>query len=264
MSLAEKGIKARMTKPVTGQYEYLHRSGIGLDYFTSRIDRLTLYPGGRFVLMTQERSRAMNAAQSLMSGQQVSANAPETRREGSYQQQDRALTLTFDDGTQLQTQISWNDEGIQVGTNFFQKVSDSTMLPPTHRLKQDMDDIARGIKIASTIGGIALKAAKGIHDTIQTVQTPAPQSSQPPQPQHGLQQPGYGTPAVQPTMGTAMQGSAPGYAGYAVQPSQPVQQPAVQPAPQSLPHTETLYCDQCGAPVRPGKRFCNQCGARLP
>jgi len=27
---------------------------------------------------------------------------------------------------------------------------------------------------------------------------------------------------------------------------------------------ETRYCDQCGAPVRPGKRFCIRCGARLP
>lgn len=232
-----------MTKPVTGQYEYLHRSGIGLDYFTSRVDRLILYPSGRFALITQDRSRAINAAQSLMNGQQVAANAPETRREGSYMQQDRLLTFSFDDGTQLQAQISWNDEGIQVSTNFFQKVSDSTMLPPTHRLKQDMDDIARGIKIASTIGGFALKAAKGIHDTIQTVQTPAPPSSLPPQP----------------TVGTSMQGQTPGYAAV------PAQPPLVQPqSPQPPAQVETLYCDQCGAPVRPGKRFCNQCGARLP
>ena len=261
-----------MTKPATGQYEYLHRSGIGLDYFTSRIDRLTLYPNGRFALTTQDRSRAMNAAQSLMNGQQVAANAPETRREGSYTQQDKLLTFSFDDATQLQAQISWNEEGIQIGTNFFQKVSDSTMLPPTHRLKQDMDDIARGIKIASTIGGFAIKAAKGIHDTIQTVQTPAPQSpSQPQQVQQAPQQTGFGTPGTQPgqygqaqsPVVTSTQGPTPGYAGY---PATPVQQPFAQPqAPQApQPQPETLYCDQCGAPVRPGKRFCNQCGARLP
>lgn len=261
-----------MTKPATGQYEYLHRSGIGLDYFTSRIDRLILYPNGRFALIIQDRSRAMNAAQSLMNGQQVATNTPETRREGTYTQQDKLLTFSFDDATQLQAQISWNEEGIQVGTNFFQKVSDSTMLPPTHRLKQDMDDIARGIKIASTIGGFALKAAKGIHDTIQTVQTPDPQSSSPSQPQQ-VQQAGSGTPTAQPgpygqaqsPIATPMQGQVPGYAGYA---PTPVQQSFVQPqpsqAPQPQPHAETLYCDQCGAPVRPGKRFCNQCGARLP
>ncbi len=273
MSLAKKGNKGRMTKPATGQYEYLHRSGIGLDYFTSRIDRLTLYPNGHFTLITQDRSRAMNAAQSLMNGQQVAANAPETRREGSYTQQDKLLTFSFDDATQLQAQISWNEEGVQIGTNFFQKVSDSTMLPSTHRLKQDMDDIARGIKIASTIGGFAIKAAKGIHDTIQTVQTPAPQSSSPSQPQQTQQQIGFGTPVAQPgqyeqaqsPVVTSIQEQLPGYAGYT---ATPVQQPFVQPQPSqpqpSQPQPETLYCDQCGAPVRPGKRFCNQCGARLP
>jgi len=72
-----------MAKPITGQYEYLHRSGVGLDYFTSRVDRVTLQPNGRFVLIIQDRSRIANAAQSLMSGQQVATNAPETRREGS-------------------------------------------------------------------------------------------------------------------------------------------------------------------------------------
>jgi hypothetical protein len=243
-----------MTKPVTGQYECLHRSGIGLDYFTSRVDRLTLYPNGRFALITQNRSRAVNAAQSLMSGQAITSNAPETRREGSYTRQDRLLIFSFDDGAQMQAQIAWNEEGLQIDTNFFQKVSDSTVLPPTHRLKQDMDDIAKGIKIATTIGGIALKAAKGIHETIQTIQTPAPQTSQPvPVPQSPMQQqpagPSAPTPAYPPT---------------------PTPPPVAQQAPTPMPqqatpaHVETLYCDQCGAPARPGKRFCNQCGARLP
>src|SRR5579875_662217 len=243
-----------MTKPVTGQYECLHRSGIGLDYFTSRVDRLTLYPNGRFALITQDRSRAVNAAQSLMSGQAITSNAPETRREGSYTRQDRLLIFSFDDGAQMQAQIAWNEEGLQIDTNFFQKVSDSTVLPPTHRLKQDMDDIAKGIKIATTIGGIALKAAKGIHETIQTIQTPAPQTSQPaPIPQSPMQQQPAGSSAPTPAY-----------------PPTPAPPPVAQQAPTPMPHqatpahVETLYCDQCGAPARPGKRFCNQCGARLP
>src|SRR5947209_438600 len=62
--------------------------------------------------------------------------------------------------------------GLQIGQDFFNKVSDSTVLPPTHRLKKDMDDIAKGLKIAGAIGGIAIKAAKGIHDTIQAAQQP--------------------------------------------------------------------------------------------
>src|SRR5439155_53051 len=69
-----------MTKSITGQYEYLHRSGVGLDYFTSRIDRLTLQPDGRFILTIQERSRIANAAQSFINGQQIATNAPELRR----------------------------------------------------------------------------------------------------------------------------------------------------------------------------------------
>jgi predicted amidophosphoribosyltransferase len=47
---------------------------------------------------------------------------------------------------------------------------------------------------------------------------------------------------------------------------QPVQQAAPQPPPQAQPQgrVETLFCDQCGARCRPGKRFCSQCGAQLP
>lgn len=243
-----------MTKPVTGQYECLHRSGIGLDYFTSRVDRLTLYPNGRFALITQDRSRVVNAAQSLMSGQAITSNAPETRREGSYTRQDRLLFFSFDDGAQMQAQIAWNEEGLQIDTSFFQKISDSTVLPPTHRLKQDMDDIAKGIKIATTIGGIALKAAKGIHETIQTIQTPAPQTSQPaPVPQPPMQQQRAESPA--PT---------PAYLSTPTPPSVAQQAPTPMPQQTTPAHVETLYCDQCGAPARPGKRFCNQCGARLP
>src|ERR1051326_7650884 len=146
-----------MMKPITGQYECAHTSGVGLDYFTSRIDRLTLQPNGRFTLVVQDRSRLANAAQSFISGQQVNSSAPETRREGNFTQQGNTLTLRFDDGTQEQGQLAWNGEGVQIGQNFFNKVSDSTLLPPTNRLKKDMDDIAKGLKIAGAIGGFAMK-----------------------------------------------------------------------------------------------------------
>ncbi len=244
-------------KPITGQYECVHRSGIGLDYFTSRIDRLVVQANGRFSLVVQEHSRASGAAQSLISGQQVSTAAPEIRREGGYTQQEMTLLLNFDDGTQEQGQLSWNGDGVQVGKNFFTKVSDSTMLPPTHRMKQDMDDIAKGLKIASTLGGFAVKAAKTINDTIQSTKDPGsgaapshnappPQPMQPPaaQPYQPIQnnnmQPPPQPPAYQPP----------------VAPPQVAQNPPVgQPAAQ--------FCDQCGTRIRPGKRFCNTCGARL-
>jgi hypothetical protein len=237
-----------MMKPITGQYECPHRSGIGLDYFTSRIDRLTLQADGRFVLIEQDRSRMANAAQSLLSGQQVTNAAPETRREGSYTLQGNVVSLRFDDGSQEQGQLAWNGEGFQVGENFFNKVSDSTLLPPTHRLQQNMEDIAKGLKIAGAIGGMAIKAAKTIHDTIQTAQGPAPGQAPPAPPAQGSAQP-----APPPPM-----------------PSQPAS-PAPPPV-QSMPNTvsstlagdpEALFCDQCGARRRPGKRFCNSCGARL-
>ncbi len=235
-------------KPVTGQYECQHRSGIGLDYFTSRIDRLIVQANGRFVLVVQEHSRVSNAAQSFISGQQVSSSAPETRREGSYNQQGTALWLNFDDGTQEQGQFSWNGDGVQIGKNFFNKVSDSTLLPPTHRMKQDMDDIAKGLKIAGAIGGMAMKAAKTINETIQSTresgtgtqpQSPPPQTAPPPSQNAAPNQP----PTYQP----------------------PVQRPpAPEPAQQTVPgQPAALFCDQCGARVRPGKRFCNNCGARL-
>src|SRR5437588_8038692 len=179
-----------MMKPITGQYECAHNSGVGLDYFTSRIDRLILQANGRFIYIVQERSRIANAAQSLISGQQVATNAPEIRREGSYTTQGNAITFHFDDGTQDQGQLAWNGDGIQFGPNFFNKVSDSTLLPPTHRLKKDMDDIAKGLKIAGAIGGMAAKAIKTVQDTIQTTQgsgasatpQPTPQQPAPPKP----------------------------------------------------------------------------------
>lgn len=295
-----------MMKPITGQYECAHQSGIGLDYFTSRLDRLTIYPNGRFLLVEQEHSRITNAAQSLISGQQVSTAAPEVRREGNYIVQGMAISFRFDDGKQEQGQISPNGDGIQIGTNVFNKVSDSTMLPPTHRVKKDMDDIAKGLKIAGTIGSMAFKAAKTVHGTIQAVQsagtsqpnpfiqqnTPGdPQQGQPPvqpaqqppqQPQQApyaqyappaQQQPQQAPPSTQAYVPPASVRSSPGVPPVQpMQPARPVQPVQPPPPAQSMPappaasprSTETRFCDQCGAPARPGKRFCNQCGAQLP
>src|SRR5437667_5634300 len=165
-------------KSISGQYECLHRSGIGLDYFTSRIDRLTLQANRQFLFVAQERSRVSHAAKSLLSGQQVDVNAPETQRKGSYTNLGDNITFNFDDGTQENGQIT--PGGIQIGNKFFEKVSDSTLLPPTHRLKSNMEDIAKGLKIAGAIGGAAIKAAKTIHDTLQTTQGTEPGQQQQP------------------------------------------------------------------------------------
>jgi hypothetical protein len=239
-------------KSITGQYECLHRSGIGLDYFTSRIDRLTLQANRQFIFVVQDRSRVSHAAKSLLSGQQVDVNAPETHRKGSYTYLGDNISFNFDDGTQEKGQLT--PDGIQIGNKFFEKVSDSTLLPPTHRMKSNMEDIAKGLKIAGTIGGAAVKAVKTIQDTIQTTQ--------------GVQS----TPASN----SSSQRSNPQGQGYPVAPTSPASAP-MQAAPQSSTprvhavddvltqqNTETLFCDQCGAPVRPGKHFCNQCGANLP
>ena len=219
-----------MNKPITGQYECVHGSGIGLEYFTSRIDRLTLFGNGRFTQITQERSRLSNMAQSLLSGQQASAginSAPETRREGNYTVQQNTITLSFDDGAQAQGQLSASDDSLQFGGNTFTKVSDSTMLPPSSRVQKNMDDIAKGLKIASTLGGMAMKAGKMLHETMQT-DLPAGQG----QPQAPAQNP------------------PPAYNTY---------------APRAMPaQPEPIYCDQCGTLARPGKKFCGKCGAPLP
>ncbi|HZR41937.1 MAG TPA: zinc ribbon domain-containing protein [Ktedonobacteraceae bacterium] len=249
-----------MMKPITGQYECVHQSGVGLDYFTSRIDRITLQTNGRFTLIVQQRSRAANAAQALLSGQQVTTEAPEIRREGNYTQQGNSVVLHFDDGGLEQAQVSWNGEGIQIGPNFFNKVSDSTVLPPTHRLKKDMDDIAKGIKIASTIGGMAVKAAKTIQGTIQTVQgTTAGQS-----PMQGSVSASPSAPAPQQAQPAAPTQPAQYPASRPTPPAAPPVQPAHNPAPQTTAgQPEAIFCDQCGARCRPGKRFCGNCGAQL-
>src|SRR5712691_1954339 len=246
-----------MPKPITGQYECLHRSGVGLDFFTSRINRLTLQSNGRFVLTVQDRSRIANAAQSLVSGQQVSTAAPETRREGNYTQQGNVISLRFDDGAQEQGQISWNGEGLQIGQDFFNKVSDSTLLPPTHRLKKDMDDIAKGIKIAGAIGDMAMKAAKTISETIQSTQEPGiGPAKTPPPPTQGATPPS----PVQPTQ----QASHRPAAARPAQPVAPPTAPTSQNTAQPPGDVGALFCDNCGARLRPGKRFCNNCGAQLP
>ena len=240
-----------MIKPITGQYEFVHSAGVGLEYFTARIDRLVLQANGHFILTIQDRSRLAHAANSLASGQQVTAAAAETRREGTYTQQDSDISLFFDDGGFEPGKVMDNGEGIQLGPNRFNKVSDSTMLPPTHRLQKDMDDIARGLKIASTLGGIAVKAVKTIQSTVQTAQGTSSASSQ-------------GRTAPYATRTAATQASA-------APPPQPTPPPASTPssstpAATSFPGPEqanALFCDQCGARIRPGKRFCNNCGARI-
>jgi hypothetical protein len=226
-------------KPLAGQYECIHRSGVGLDHFTSRIDRLTLHHNGHFVLIIQDRSRIASAAQSLLNGQQISTAAPETQREGNYSAQGNLLLLHFDDGVRWQGQLAWNGEGVQIEQNFFNKVSDSTFLPPTQRLQKDMEDVAKGLKIAGTIGSIAIKAAKTIHETVQSAQTPQQSSPQPAQ-------------------------SVPAAYNPAQPPPTLVSPQATSPPSDRQSSTETFYCDQCGARVRPGKHFCNQCGAWLP
>ena len=240
-------------KAITGQYECSHRSGIGLDYFTSRLDTLTLQANGQFILIMQERSRISHAAKSLISGQQVDTNAPETRREGSYSYQGNSISFYFNDGTQEQGQLT--ADGIQIGNNFFQKVSDSTLLPPSHRMKSNLEDIAKGLKIAGTIGGAAIKAAKTIQDTLQPTQgTQSATATQTPSSQDADQHvQGYQAPSTS-SASNPVQATLPS----SVSPVQPIYSP---PPKQE---TETLFCDQCGAPARPGKRFCNRCGARLP
>jgi hypothetical protein len=231
-------------KSITGQYECLHRSGIGLDYFTSRIDRLTLQANGQCNFVVQERSRVNHAAKSLLSGQQVDVNAPEAQRKGRYTYQGNTISFNLDDGTQENGQFT--PGGIQIGNNFFEKVSDSTLLPPTQRMKSNMEDIAKGLKIAGAIGGAAVKAVKTIQDTIQTTQgvQPSPSSKQ------SVNQQGQTFPATSVPNKAMPQSAAPQF--HTVADAQTGQD------------AETLYCDQCGAPVRPGKQFCNQCGAKLP
>lgn len=245
-----------MMNSLTGQYECAHQSGLGLDYFTARLDRLTLYANGRFTFITQEKSRLMHAAKSLISGQQASMDAPETHAEGSYTSQGETLFLSFDSGEQEQLQIL--DAGLQLGKDFYEKVSDTTFMPPPQRMKSNMEDIAKGLKIAGTIGGTVLKAAKTLQDTLQPSQ-----SAQQPQttPGNAAQSSSAQSSSTQPSAQAPQPSQA--QQPWPPQPATPQQQAAPDsgyPAPEEV---ETLFCDQCGAPVRPGKKFCNRCGARL-
>jgi hypothetical protein len=227
---------------LTGQYECAHRSALGLDYFTARLDRLTLYASGRFALITQEKSRLMHAAKNLASGQQAGMEAPETKAEGSYSAQGDQLFLSFDSGEQQRATIQ--EAGLLFGNDFYEKVSDSTFMPPPQRMKSNMEDIAKGLKIAGAIGGTVFKAAKTIQGTIQ--------SMQPDQSAAGNAPGATSTPSAS--------------SNWQAQPNTPP--PASAPAqPQTYPAApaggEAYFCDQCGSPVRPGKKFCNKCGARL-
>jgi len=256
-------IISSMAKPVTGQYECVHRSGLGLDYFTSRVDRLTLLSSGRFTLIVQDRNRISHAAQSLASGQQVSAAASEVRREGAFFVQGDTVTLRFDDGTQQQGLLAINADSkntFQLGQDVFTKVSDSTLLPSTDRLKKDMEDIAKGLKIAGAIGGVAVKAVKTIHDTIQSTQTTQNATH--------TQNAGTTTPPVQQystqqTTPPPVQRYAPQQPASSIPPYQPTPPPVVPQQPFVQDNTPTVYCDQCGTKARAGKRFCSKCGASL-
>ena len=213
-------------KPIIGQYECTHHSGLGLDYFTSRIDRLVLYSDGRFTLTVQQMSRATNAAKSWLNKQTVNNTPTEIRQEGYYTQQERSIMLQFDNGGFEDAHLSQNEDGIQVGPNYFVKVSDSPVLPSAQRVKQDMDDIAKGLKIASTLGHVAKKAAQTLQGAISAGQNPATTASNPAPQQSNTQTP-------------------------------PTSQAS------SANTTPTRFCKQCGAHVRPGKHFCHNCGARI-
>ena len=224
-------------KSIIGQYECMHHSGVGLDYFTSRIDRLVLYPDGRFILTVQQMSRATSAAKSWLNKQAVTNTPPETRQEGHYTQQQNSILLTFDNGGFEDAQLSQNEDGVQIGPNYFTKVSDSPVLPSAQRIKQDMDDIAKGLKIASTLGNVAKKAAKTLQGAIGTDQS------------QGAENPS-----------TSTSYSAP-------QQSNP-QTPPHQASPANTASSATQasgarFCEQCGERVRPGKHFCSNCGARI-
>ncbi len=254
-------------KSVAGQYECVHKSGLGLDYFTARVDRLTLQSGGRFVFIVQDRSRIAHAAQSLASGQQVSSVAPEVRREGSYLVQGINVSFRFDDGTQQQGQFATTSDGsgstLQIGQDIFTKTSDSTLLPSADRLKKDMEDIAKGLKIASAIGGVAIKAVKTIHDTLQPTQSSTTNPTYSPTQNTNTQVPPvqqYPQQQAAPTYTPPMQQYSPQQPVSSIPAYQPPPVAPQQPAQSTVP---SVYCDQCGTKARPGKRFCSNCGASL-
>jgi hypothetical protein len=212
-------------KPIIGQYECMHRSGVGLDYFTSRIDRLVLYPNGRFLLTIQQMSRAANAAKAWFTKDTTASTPPQTQLEGHYTQQQSVILLFFDNSGFEEAHLSSNEDGIQVGPNYFTKVSDAPTLPSLRRMKQDMDDIAKGLQIATTIGNVAKKAAK----TFQAAINSATPNQEPAQTTHAPSPP----------------------------PTKPSSAPQNPPSPNPV---GARFCNQCGTHLRPGKRFCPNCG----
>ena len=225
-------------KPITGQYECMHHSGVGLDYFTSRIDRLVLYPDGRFTLTVQQMSRAVNAAKSWLNKQTVTHTPPETRQEGRYTQQQRSIMLLFENGGFEEAHLSHNEDGIQIGPNYFPKVSDSPVLPSAQRMKQDMDDIAKGLKIASTLGNVAKKAAQTLQGAIRAGQSQ-----------------GAENPSTSAVPSSPQQSNTQTPSSYQASPANVAS--SATNAPQAR------FCDQCGERARPGKQFCGNCGARI-
>jgi hypothetical protein len=204
-------------------------------------------------------SRAANAAKSWLNKQTVNNAPPETRLEGRYTQQQQKVMLTFDNGGFEEAHISQNEDGIQVGPNYFPKVSDSPVLPSAQRMQQDMNDIAKGLKIASTIGGVAMKAAKTVQGAINAGQnqgaanassSTAYPATQPASDTSGIQQNNIQTPPP------VYQGSS---TAARTVPNQQSQAGTANP----VANTEVRFCDQCGERARPGKRFCNNCGARI-
>jgi hypothetical protein len=204
------------------------------------VDRLTLYANGRFLLIEQEKSRLTHVAKSFAKGEQTTMDAPETRLEGSYSQRGNAVTFIFDNGDAAESTLQANN-GLQFDQNVFEKVSDNTTLPNTQRIQSNMEDIAKGLKMVSAIGGTVLKAAKTVQESLQQ---PAQNAST------SMGTPGSGAPSASSSMNRQQ---APAAA--------PIQSSSSTPAAQE---DVTNYCDQCGSPVRPDKKFCGKCGARLP
>ena len=238
-------------KPVTGQYECVHHSGIGLDYFTSRIDRLVLYPDGRFTLTIQHMSRVTNAAKAWLNKQTANNTPPETRQEGHYTQHEQSIMLYFDNGGFEEAHLSPNADGVQIGPNHFPKVSDSPVLPSAQRIKQDMDDIAKGLKIASALGTVAIKAAQTLQGAISTGEGQRSEN-----------------PSTSGSYASSQQGNAQTVPPYQASPTAGTSRvtAAQQPANTANPATsasQAHFCEQCGERLRPGKHFCNHCGARI-
>ena len=131
--------------------------------------------------------------------------------------------------------LSQNEDGIQIGPNYFAKVSDSPVLPSAQRMKQDMDDIAKGLKIASTLGHVAKKAAQTLQGAVSAGQSQESENASTPTSYSSPQQSNVQNP--------------------------PTSQAS--PANTASSATQARFCEQCGERVRPGKQFCNNCGARI-